>query len=1395
MKAAKRLLCMLLSLCLVLGMLPGTVLAASNNLPFTDVNTTDWFHGAVQYVYEKGMMSGTSTTTFAPGGTTTRGMIVTILHRMEGNPSASGTAFTDVPAGQWYTDAVAWASANQIVSGYGNGVFGPNDAITREQMVAILYRYSQYKNYDVSTSGNITSFSDAAQISSYAESPMSWAVSTGLISGVGNNTLAPKGNATRAQAATILMRYCENVVLYETSNTPESTYTVTFNLNYGSEDQYDVKTVKAGETVNKPSNPSRMGYSFSGWYTEKSGGKQFDFKKAITSDLTLYAHWSSNSGGGSSSGGGTSDGPITPVHYTVTFITNGGSNVAAQQVEAGGYVTRPADPILAGFAFGGWYSDNDLTIPFTFNTPISANITLYAKWSEYGNWSSPEEFFAVTSTGIIETIRADKSEDVLTEAQVVEELKTRGFGLGIDADGNPIGYPITYEYSIDGQYTEETEVSDNSIVKHPMYQTLYMSQAGDVGWVIYVINGKIFASPASFNLETDTEKELLVTEDEAGKFTSYCDGKFYVTISNGSTVYTKTVTRIDAETLDELTFDILCTMTGATRLTSTAVESGEDEFVASVSLNNVYSLAPESVISETANDDFTIVVSLGDSFSSGEGIEPFYGQNIQPLAYKVMDEDWLAHRSTKSWPSLLKIPGVEGTMPRYKVGSSTTNIWNVYWYFGAVSGAETKHFEKETQKKEFWKADSISDLHGITYLPKQLDIFDKITGSEVDYVTLTIGGNDVDFTEVITRTAIRSSYLTAVDKEKSLKHKLDELWSGIETTMESIEAVYDAIADRAPKATIIVAGYPKLLDKYGKGALINIFEAKMVNEKISAFNDEIEKLVIKCRTRTTKPIDIWFVDVEEEFSGHEAYSKDWFKDVSWINPIQIGAKREDINDQEMVSAYSMHPNEKGAQAYARCVNAKIAEIENQKNIYNKTLSGIITIADADTDMTNNFPLKGAKITLTKVGIVPLIRSGESGIDGRYQIENLASGDYVILITADGYDGVVGSITIAEDVENYYDAALKVIPEVTETKPMVTTISAGDYHSGVVDENGSLWVWGRNDRGQLGNGTKENALSPIRIMDNVQSISVGTYHTAAIQTDGSLWIWGCNHEGELGNGITGNDEGYIWDSWGGDDYPIQTVPVKIMEDVSAVSCGNEFTAIIKNDGSLWMWGRNEHGQIGNGTTEIVTAPIKIMENVVAVCAGLQHTTALQSDGTLWAWGNNDYYVETSNDALSPVKILDNVVSISEGAHNTAAIKNDGSLWMCGWISYDGLNASTSDTMIQVLPQVSSVSLGYSHYGVIMPDQSLWMWGNGDYGRLGLSNGTQSDPTKMSQSTMDDVVLVDIGRVHTIAVKSDGSVWTWGGQNINGELGNGTTNSSRLPAQISGLIAKIPNSTES
>ena len=395
MKQTKRILSLLLSLCLVLVLIPGTAFAAGGNLPFTDVNTTDWCYDAVQYVYEKGMMNGTSTTTFSPDSTTTRGMIVTILHRMEGTPAATGTAFTDVPAGQWYSDAVSWASANGIVGGYGNGLFGSNDPITREQMAAILNRYSMYKGYDTAAAGSITGFADAAQVSSYAVEPMGWAIGNGLISGTGNNTLVPKGNATRAQAAMILMRFCQNIA-DKANSTPapdtaiEKTYTVTFNLNYGSDTRYDVKTVKEGDTVSKPTNPSRSGYSFSGWYVEKSGGRQFDFKTGITSDLTLYAHWSSSSGGDGNSG---SDGYVPPstTFYTVTFYMNDGTDAVhtTSSVVYGGAVSAPSVPARSGYIFDGWYTDAATTTAYSFSSPVTRNFDLYAKWIENTGPESP----------------------------------------------------------------------------------------------------------------------------------------------------------------------------------------------------------------------------------------------------------------------------------------------------------------------------------------------------------------------------------------------------------------------------------------------------------------------------------------------------------------------------------------------------------------------------------------------------------------------------------------------------------------------------------------------------------------------------------------------------------------------------------------------------------------------------------------------------------------------------------------------------------------------------------------------------------------------------------------------------------------------------------------------
>ena len=182
--------------------------------PFTDVSESDWFFNDVKFVYQNGLMNGTSATTFSPEGTTSRGMIVTILWRMAGSPDMEdkiwGYPFADVDATAYYGTAVYWARLNGIAGGYDDATFGPNDPITREQMAAILYRYAQYKGYDVSAKADLNKFTDADEISNYALEALQWANAEGLINGKGDGVLDPKGQATRAEAAVILMRFCEN---------------------------------------------------------------------------------------------------------------------------------------------------------------------------------------------------------------------------------------------------------------------------------------------------------------------------------------------------------------------------------------------------------------------------------------------------------------------------------------------------------------------------------------------------------------------------------------------------------------------------------------------------------------------------------------------------------------------------------------------------------------------------------------------------------------------------------------------------------------------------------------------------------------------------------------------------------------------------------------------------------------------------------------------------------------------------------------------------------------------------------------------------------------------------------------------------------------------------------
>lgn len=208
----KRLCSLALAMALTVSLFTGTASAAGWN-PFWDVPQSHWAHEAVTYVYDNDLMNGTDGSLFSPESTTTRAQVVTVLYRLAGQPAADWeNPFWDVPASAWFHDAVTWAWENDITGGVSSTHFGAGNAVTREQLATFLYRYAQDQGYDTSARADLSGYSDAGLVSSYATEALSWANATGLITGTTGTTLSPQGSATRAQVATILSRFCQDVI-------------------------------------------------------------------------------------------------------------------------------------------------------------------------------------------------------------------------------------------------------------------------------------------------------------------------------------------------------------------------------------------------------------------------------------------------------------------------------------------------------------------------------------------------------------------------------------------------------------------------------------------------------------------------------------------------------------------------------------------------------------------------------------------------------------------------------------------------------------------------------------------------------------------------------------------------------------------------------------------------------------------------------------------------------------------------------------------------------------------------------------------------------------------------------------------------------------------------------
>jgi len=341
------------------------------------------------------------------------------------------------------------------------------------------------------------------------------------------------------------------------------------------------------------------------------------------------------------------------------------------------------------------------------------------------------------------------------------------------------------------------------------------------------------------------------------------------------------------------------------------------------------------------------------------------------------------------------------------------------------------------------------------------------------------------------------------------------------------------------------------------------------------------------------------------------------------------------------------------------------------------------------------------------------------------------------------------------------------------------ISTGYGYSLAIKSDGSLWAWGYNDVGQLGDGTKVDRHTPVKIMDGVAQVSAGSSYSLAIKSDGSLWAWGYNgYFGVFGNGMEGDS----------------TVPVKVMDNVAQISAGFDHVAAIKSDGSLWMWGCNYNGQLGEGTKEVRSrTPVKVMDQVAQVAVGKNHTVAVKNDGSLWAWGSNSMGQigdGTKVDRRTPVKVMDQVTQVAAGNYHTLAIKNDGSLW--GWGSNEigqlGGTTYTTPTPVKIMENVIQVTAGTHNTLAIKRDGSLWAWGGNYDGKLG--NGTTRH-RRVPVKIMDNVAQVSAGDQHTLAIKRDGSLWAWG-DNRRGTLGDGTTENRLAPVKVM-ESAMLPNAS--
>lgn len=336
--------------------------------------------------------------------------------------------------------------------------------------------------------------------------------------------------------------------------------------------------------------------------------------------------------------------------------------------------------------------------------------------------------------------------------------------------------------------------------------------------------------------------------------------------------------------------------------------------------------------------------------------------------------------------------------------------------------------------------------------------------------------------------------------------------------------------------------------------------------------------------------------------------------------------------------------------------------------------------------------------------------------------------------------------------------------------------------------GGLWLWGHNGFSNLGTNDRVHRSSPVQTVSggtNWKQLSSGSHHVSVIKTDGSLWTWGYNTFGQLGDASQTSRSS-----------PVQTVSTGT--NWKQVSSGFTYTAAIKTDGTLWTWGRNLWGNLGNndGSQATQSSPVQTVAQgtnwKLVACGGYQ-TAAIKTDGTLWMWGSNNFGELGNNSGVahrsSPIQTISggtNWKFVACGNYTTSAIKTDGTLWTWGWNQFGQLGDNTTtnrSSPVQTISQGTnwkSLGASYVYVSAIKTDGRLWLWGNNEQGFLGDNSTThRSSPVQTVSTGTNWKQLAGFGRV-IAAIKTDGTLWGWG-HNTQGSLGDNTTTHRSSPVQ--------------